>query len=112
MKFPKPVKAVRKPKPIPRRSIRMKEKMDLYHKLRKAFLIDHPWCQACAALGKRPQLSKEIHHKLGRVGPLLLDVRHWMASCLHCHNTIHLDIPRSRSLGLIGELGQWNNTKL
>lgn len=109
MKFPKPIKKKPSRKCVRRMSVRMREKMAIYHKKRMAFLIDRPWCQACAAMGKTPQPSKQIHHKVGRVGFLLLDVRHWLAVCEKCHSTIHLDISKARALDLIGEVGQWNN---
>jgi len=55
-----------------------------YSKLRKAFLNEHPICEACAK--KR---SAEIHHKKGRFGRWLLDTDYWAALCWNCHRKAH-----------------------
>lgn len=62
-----------------------------YSRRRKQFLQDHPWCSVCVK--ERPEAppgrATEVHHKLGRRGARLLDIRHWLATCPGCHDNIH-----------------------
>lgn len=56
----------------------------LYLKLRAQFLRDHPICQVNIECIKAP--ATEIHHKKGRIGNLLTDVRYFLACCRACHD--------------------------
>ncbi len=82
-----------------------------YLKKRAAFLEAHPWCQwtiaeACGAEWMAIETggriidntrnifincppATEIHHRKGRVGPLLMDETYWMAVCRYAHRQIH-----------------------
>lgn len=53
-----------------------------YSKLRSEFLAEHERCEFVAGC---TQASTEVHHKRGRVGPLLLDTAHWLPLC-HDHH--------------------------
>lgn len=72
-----------------------------YGKLRKAYLLSHPKCEACVILGNRePMPSTEIHHLKGR-GKYLNDVSTFIASCRWCHRVIHNYPNTARKLGLL-----------
>jgi hypothetical protein len=82
---------------------------------RKQWLKDHPVCEACpklfllaAVVDTSPHRSEAVHHKRGRLGPLLLDERHWLAVCDQSHDFIHHNIAVARAADLIAQPGQWN----
>lgn len=54
-----------------------------YRILRAKFLTDNPWCTYPGGCGRR---SQDVHHRKGRIGPLLLDVSHWSALCRLHHD--------------------------
>jgi hypothetical protein len=56
-----------------------------WHKLRDAFLLKNPICQACCVCP-----ATEVHHKRGR-GKFLLAEEYFMAVCWACHKLIHND---------------------
>ena len=81
-----------------------------YARLRRDFLIDHPWCEW--GLRQKPPIrirSEEIHHTRGRIGKLLNDQRFWLAVSTAGHNFIHNNMDAARGLGLLCQKGQWNN---
>lgn len=55
-----------------------------YLKLREKFLADNPICQI-----KVPGICRHeattVHHSMGRMGLLLIDVRYFKGACLPCH---------------------------
>lgn len=53
-----------------------------YKSARAEFLAEHPRCALCGERGT------EIHHKRGRLGPLLTDKSNFLAVCLPCHERI------------------------
>lgn len=55
----------------------------IYSKERVIFLLANPLC-VIHAPGCTCK-SEVVHHSKGRVGPLFLDKRWWMASCSHCN---------------------------
>ena len=65
-----------------------------YSILRKAYIADHPQCEAC---NKRK--STEIHHKARRVGRTLCAVEYFMAVCRQCHNYIEANPAWARQHG-------------
>ncbi len=77
-----------------------------YSKVIEEFLELHPWCEASCS--KR---STEVHHTRGRVGPLLCDVRFFMAVCRECHDWIGNNMDAARKLGWLCEKGDWNKPK-
>lgn len=73
-------------KPIAKQSKKMIERLDKYAERRRVFLNDRPVCEVC----KRNK-PKDVHHKQGRTGALLLDESKWLAVCRPCHNRITVD---------------------
>ncbi len=76
----KPVKEKKKPVPIKKVSKPMKINLTEYSHLRKQFLIDNP---ICAVYPDKKAVS--IHHKKGRIGDLLCDVKYWLPTSLEGH---------------------------
>lgn len=87
------------------RRVSIKKAADLkeYYALRSRFLANVDLCEVCHT--DRPV---EIHHRRGRVGPLLTDLRHLLATCHRCHQWLHENIEEARTLGYICEKGLWN----
>lgn len=95
-------------KPKPRKRIRPVSKRKaaerkLYVANRDAYLSTHKVCWGCF---KPSRL--ELHHVRGRLGPLLLDERYWMALCPECHRWVHENIEAARKRNLIAAAGDWN----
>jgi hypothetical protein len=85
---PKPVKNEKKPKrPIPKVSVKKKQGLKEYKKVRADYLAKHPTCQV---EGCR-RFASEIHHRRGRVGALLCDVAHFLSVCRTCHQRIEIN---------------------
>lgn len=79
-----------------------------YLRLAKEFKAKNPICQVKYRCWARPAKSRDIHHKRGRLGPLLTDTRHWLAVCRQCHNWIG-DYPvAARTYGWLCPQGLWN----
>ena len=67
----------------------------IYYKIvRPKYLEEHPICECC---GERK--SMQIHHKKGRRGQLLIEVRFFMAVCLLCHGRIEKEKGWAFSMG-------------
>jgi len=74
-----------------------------YSILRKEFL-SKPENKICYArlpgcTGNDPS-KLTIHHKRGREGSYFLDITHWIAVCLHCHDWIERNPWQAKELGL------------
>lgn len=74
-----------------------------YMKLRRDFLRSNP---KCAVFGV--ESSQDIHHRAGRAGTLLVDIRFWLPVSRCAHDFIHADIKRAQRRGWIVSAGQWN----
>ncbi len=87
------------------RRVSVKKAADLkeYYAMRARFLANVDLCEICHT--DRPV---EIHHRRGRVGPLLTDLRHLLATCHRCHQWLHENVEEARTLGYICEKGLWN----
>lgn len=96
---------VRQRKPIRKRSVKMETKMREYHRKRRAFLKGNPVC--AASICRKP--ATEVHHRVGRVGDLLTDEKHFVGLCPFHHRKVHSDLLWARNEGLIAEKGQWLN---
>lgn len=96
----KPVKS--KPtavkKRLPSISLKRKDENKEYSLQRKLFLEQHPMCQAHVS-GICQQYSSQVHHKKGRTGELLLDVRYWLAVCHNCHHEIEMKPLWAKEMG-------------
>lgn len=75
----------------------------------------HPYCDACQRIYMthrvgNPNLHAQTtnHHKKGRDGLLLFDVRHFLPCCLWSHRWIDANKDEARSLGLLAAPGEWN----
>jgi hypothetical protein len=77
--------------------------LDVYRKESKAWLITNSQCEGC-----RRAKATEVHHRRGRIHGLLLDKRHWVALCKHCHDFVHRHPQAAREAGLLCQLGEWN----
>ncbi len=90
----KPVKEVKKPKPINKFSKNMKIELTEYTHLRRQFLKEHP---ACAVY---PHMrSTTIHHQRGRIGDLLCDTRFWLAVSMEAHILIESEPIWAKEMG-------------
>lgn len=86
-------------------------RMAVYVPIRELFLTQNPLCQCCDVIYKhlhgtpsnlRVRFADEVHHKRGRDGLLLFDVRYWRATCRECHSFIHTHPKEAHQLKLIG----------
>lgn len=75
------------PEPIKKDSIKRKTQKYEYLRVRKQFLESIIFCQVKSCKG----LATEVHHKKGRIGKLLTDMRHFLGVCRECHNKIELN---------------------
>ncbi len=95
------------------RYVQMRE----YRKLRIAFLLGRSceahliiWADSQPPVGRIPP-AIEVHHVRGRTGSLLNDLRYWKGVCPKCHFWIGHCPAEARKLGLLAEIGQWNQTE-
>lgn len=90
--------SIEKPKSISPVSKKKRVEMDTYSKLRKAFLVVKPKCEAklvgCAGI------STDVHHKAGRVGDNYLKIGTWLSVCRSCHRFIEDNPEAAKELGL------------
>lgn len=103
----KPKKPQAPIKPI---SNKMAKSLEVYAKKKKAYLKEHPECEAhfCNCNTKPDQLT--IHHKMGRVGfatdekraldiPLLIDSDYFLAVCITAHRWVEDNVAQAKSWG-------------
>jgi hypothetical protein len=88
---------IEKPKSISPVSEKRRGEMDTYSKLREAFLVVKPHCEAKlqGCTGK----STDVHHKAGRVGDNYLKIGTWLAVCRSCHGWIETNPTEAKELG-------------
>lgn len=79
-------------------SKKKKEELSVYSKLREAFLVAKPHCEA--KLVGCTGLASDVHHSKGRVGDNLLKVGTWKALCRNCHTYVELHPEEAKELGL------------
>lgn len=108
-KKPRKVSYLKRRKPLSRISKWQKDRLAVYKKDKAWFLMTHPMCEACRQIyGTLPRKSVDVHHRHGRAGSLLCDMRFWTAVCRFCHDWIHRNIEAARLRGLIAQRGEWN----
>lgn len=78
-------------------SKKMKENISTYTKLREAFLVAKPKCEA--KLVGCTGISTDVHHKAGRVGENYLKIGTWLAVCRSCHRWIEDNPLEAKELG-------------
>lgn len=84
-----------------------KARMAVYAGIKELFLWGRSVCGAYVR-GVCSGSELEVHHKLGRSGILLFDVRHWLAVCPACHAWIHAHPGEARAKGWLAQPGEWN----
>lgn len=89
--------SIDKPKSISPVSTKRRGEMDTYSKLREAFLVVKPHCEAklvgCTAK------ATDVHHKAGRVGDNYLKIGTWLSVCRSCHSWIETNPLEAKELG-------------
>lgn len=83
--------------PIKRESAKRGVENREYTRRRGAYMEDHPVCEA-----QKPGCthnSSELHHKAGRIGRLLINIKYFMACCNNCHSHIHAHPEESYKVG-------------
>lgn len=83
-----------------------KARMAVYNAIKAEFLIGEEEC-VVGMPGCTPY-QVDIHHKNGRSGILLFDVRHWMTVCNSCHSYLHAHPAEARIKGWLAQSGEWN----
>lgn len=71
--------------------------MSTYSKLREAFLVVKPHCEA--KLVGCTVKSTDVHHMAGRTGENYLKVGTWLAVCRTCHSFIEINPEQAKELG-------------
>lgn len=93
------------PKGIKCQSGSQRARMDVYVAIRGVFMESHPFCQVHLKIhGTRRPMNvpaQDVHHKRGRIGLYLFDVRYWVAVCRKCHDFIHAHPKEAARLGLL-----------
>ncbi len=84
-----------------------KARMAVYGGIKELFLWGRSVCGAYVR-GVCTGGDLEVHHKKGRSGILLFDVRHWLAVCPACHVWIHAHPEEARKRGWLAGKGEWN----
>lgn len=69
-----------------------------YLKLRNAFLLENPICQAKINRHCTNEAT-QVHHKKGRTGLLLTDTSNFLSVCYQCHQFIELSPKLAKELG-------------
>jgi len=74
----------------------------VYAGIADLFKKQNPLCFVCQDLNLgRINKTVDVHHKRGRVGLLLFDVRYFVATCRACHDWIHQNQERASERGLL-----------
>jgi hypothetical protein len=99
--------SIDKPKSISPVSKKRQVEMDGYSKLREAFLLAKPHCEA--KLVGCTSKSTDVHHKTGRVGENYLKIGTWLSTCRNCHKWIEENPEAAKELGF--SESRLNNSK-
>jgi hypothetical protein len=91
-------KPTKQKKPIAPRSTKRAKQEREYSDKRKIFMLANPICQANIP-GLCTTQSTDVHHVMGRVGELLLEVKEWMSVCRACHMWIETHPLEATELG-------------
>jgi hypothetical protein len=90
--------------PLRRVSKKRAEELKIYYSLADYVLSQRPYCEFPSSTGAATCMNPatQIHHMRGRAGPLLCDVRFWLAVCDKCHKYIHEHGKEARKRGVLG----------
>lgn len=96
---------------IRRQSVKRRAESTKYRTTVKVWLAEpaNSFCAVAKALNWRRMKATQCHHKFGRRGVLLLDKRGWVPVSMTGHEWINSNPARARELGLVCQLGQWND---
>lgn len=86
----------RSQKPIRRVSKRRAKQLRVYSVVCAEYKAAHPICEKC-----REKPTDDVHHKAGRIGEKLNDKTQFIAVCRTCHDEIHQNPNKARSLSLL-----------
>lgn len=112
--FPKQARALRpersKAGGIKSRSQSEEVRMAVYRPIANLFKAAYPRCQChtmiaaleCQVADRSPE-TEDIHHRFGREGLLLFDIRFFIACCRKCHDWIHANPKTAELVGLLGD---------
>lgn len=88
----------RSTKPIAKRSIKLKRGEALHAKIKRTYLMEHSICEC--NINDCQRAAVDVHHKKGRVGSLLNDVRFFLPVSRECHTWIETHPKEAAELGL------------
>ena len=90
------VSQAKKPKPIPKKSVKRKIADVEYKKLNQHFLDENKICQIC-----KVEKSNQVHHRWSGKDrdKYYLDTNTWLALCTYCHNEVHAKPAEARQKG-------------
>lgn len=77
-------------------STKKQQEDKVYSKLRKDYLLQHPFCQA--ALPGCSKVATDVHHKAGR-GKYYLITTTWIGLCRSCHTYVEEHPADAKELG-------------
>jgi hypothetical protein len=85
----------------------------IYAKVRAAYLRQNPWCKVALLLpgpgrGKLVEAT-QIHHSRGKLGPLLIDTRFFVAVSAENHDWLERNKNDARRYGFLCEKGLFNS---
>ena len=93
-------------------------RMAVYVPIKDLYLKAHPFCECHETILKTGHIfkdgsecgiyrvkSSQNHHKNGRDGLLLFDIRHFCACCASCHTWIDAHRAQAQKLGLLAKEG-------
>jgi hypothetical protein len=107
-------------------SAKRRTELRQYAPLARAFVAAHVALgEACPVVSAIPELRDgrrygwpissrltEVHHRRGRAGSLLLDMRHWLAVSRIGHRWIHSHPTEARARGWLCEVGYFGRKEL
>jgi len=85
-------------KPLARHSLKRAKQERDYSKIRKAYLLSSNTCKAQLP-NTCTHHSTEVHHKMGRIGDLLTNIKYWLPVCRQCHQWIEEHPIEAKELG-------------
>jgi hypothetical protein len=88
------------------------QRYKVYRAIAILFKNAHPFCESPADIPCECTIvTDEVHHKSGRDGLLLFDIRHFIPLCSSCHTWIHQHPEEAIKLNLLADKGQWRKTQ-
>lgn len=79
-------------------------RMAVYNAIKEMFLRNDDYCRCGRCVSREMPMgliATEIHHKKGRAGWLLVDIRYWVQVSKECHRWIHDHPEEATKLGLL-----------